>query len=320
MACLTAYCAQNFPDSGKSMSLLDEIIELASDDKESIGNLLRKCLILEQQVKNEKFRAWLNKELDGYDQDAELPSYRTFNCINKGVFFGFAGRVLHDQPLSLHVLDDKDRKIVERCTLLQPAASYDGRPEKAGDAALPWNPYLTVKYQTKFFSDSDLVLNRAWQEIPGSILVGLTEQIRTRVLRFALELKNNLPMETASAKQIAPAIVERSVVTNIYGGNILIAAHAEQISQVINQDVTVGDFSSLSKALGEIGVTEEGLRQLSNVLEADKSSGRPTLGEKTKTWVADIGKYLGKQGVKVGVEVAKQVATKWIMQHTGLGV
>jgi hypothetical protein len=82
-------------------------------------------------------------------------------------------------------MEEKDRKLIEKVYLYQPTASYEGRPDKSADAGLPWNPILTAKYQTKFFEDSsDLVLNRAWQEIPGSILVGLLEQIRTRVLRF----------------------------------------------------------------------------------------------------------------------------------------
>jgi hypothetical protein len=50
------------------MTLLDEIIDAAVDEKVPIGTLLRKCLVLQQQVKNEKFRAWLDRELDGYDQ------------------------------------------------------------------------------------------------------------------------------------------------------------------------------------------------------------------------------------------------------------
>jgi hypothetical protein len=37
-------------------------------------------------------------------------------------------------------------------------------------------------------------------------------------------------------------------------------------------------------------------------------------------WLAEIGKYLGTEGAKVGVEVAKRVATKWIMQRDGLDV
>ena len=32
------------------MKLLDEIIEMAADDKEPVGNLLRKCLVLERQL------------------------------------------------------------------------------------------------------------------------------------------------------------------------------------------------------------------------------------------------------------------------------
>jgi hypothetical protein len=169
------------------MKLLDDIIEMATDEKVPIGNLLRKCLVLEQQVKNEKFRTWLDRELDGYDQNEELPGYRVFNCVNKGFFIGLTIR-MNDQPIPIHIMEEKDRKLVEKVLLNQPAASYDGRPDKSTDAGLPWNPYLTAKYQTKFFQDEDLVLNRAWQEIPGSVLVGLLEQIRTRVLRFALDL------------------------------------------------------------------------------------------------------------------------------------
>jgi AbiTii len=43
--------------------LLDEIIDATVDEKVPIGTLLRKCLVLEQQVKNEKFRAW-RRDLD----------------------------------------------------------------------------------------------------------------------------------------------------------------------------------------------------------------------------------------------------------------
>ena len=91
------------------MALLDDIIEAATDDKTPIGNLLRKCLVLEQQVKNEKFKAWLDNELDGYDRDhqSDFPSYRVFNCVNKGFLIGITFR-MNDQPLSLHVMEEKD--------------------------------------------------------------------------------------------------------------------------------------------------------------------------------------------------------------------
>jgi hypothetical protein len=101
------------------MILLDEIIDAAVDEKVPIGTLLRKCLVLEQQVKNEKFRAWLDRELDGYDQMEELPPYRVFNCVNKGLFIGIAMR-MNDQPIPVHVMEEKDRKLIEKVYLHQP--------------------------------------------------------------------------------------------------------------------------------------------------------------------------------------------------------
>ena len=35
----------------QAVKLLDDIIDMAADDKTPIGNLLRKCLILERRVK-----------------------------------------------------------------------------------------------------------------------------------------------------------------------------------------------------------------------------------------------------------------------------
>jgi len=299
------------------MRLLDEIIDAAVDEKVPIGTLLRKCLVLEQQVKNEKFRVWLDRELDGYDQIEELPPYRVFNCVNKGLFVGIAMRI-DDQPIPVHLMEEKDRKLIEKVYLYQPAASYEGRPNKSADAGLPWNPYLTAKYQTKFFKDKDLVLNRAWQEIPGSVLVGLSEQIRTRVLRFALELKENLPPNAADPKQVSPAVVERSVVNNIYGGNILIASHAENISQMAHTTIAVGDIEGLRRALSTLGVTDEGIKKLEADIKADETNGQPTIGPRIKGWLANIGRYLGKEGAKVGIDVVKKLATKWILQHYGM--
>src|SRR5262249_20468185 len=170
------------------MTLLDEIIAAAVDEKVPIGTLLRKCLVLEQQVKNEKFRVWLNQELDGYHAPYDVPDYRVFKAISYGFFVGYAGAQINNQPLSLHPLAKEEREAIEYCKLVQPAASYDRKPAEKDQATIPWPPGLTVKYQQKFIKN--FVLNRAWQAIPDSIIVGLVETVRTRILRFALELKS----------------------------------------------------------------------------------------------------------------------------------
>jgi hypothetical protein len=296
------------------MSLLDGIIEAATDEKVPIGTLLRKCLVLEQTFKNEKFRVWLNKELDGYDNEDELPPYRVFGAISYGHFIGSFGRQLSNQPLSLHVLERKDYERMSRCPLPQPASSYEERPNKDEDAQLPWDPALTTKYQTKFFQGGDMVLNRAWQLIPGSVLVGLLENVRNRVLRFALDLKSELGPDSPTVEKIPSATIERSVVNHIYGGNILIASNAENISQLAHTTISAGDDAALIQALRHLGVTDEGIK----ALEADMKVEKDSVGPRIKKWLGNIASYLGKEGAKTGVEVAKKLATQWILQRYGI--
>lgn len=298
------------------MSLLDDIIHAATDDEVPIGTLLRKCLVLEQTFKNEKFKVWINKELDGYEKEDELPPYRVFHAISYGHFIGSFGRQLSNQPLSLHVLEKKDFERMDKCPLTQPASAYDGRSDKDSDAQLPWNPALTTKYQSKFFTDSDMILNRAWQLIPSSVLVGLLENVRNRVLRFALDMKNQLGPGSPTVEKIPSAIIERSVVNNIYGGNILIASNAENIAQLAHTSIAAGDDAALLQALRHLGVSDEGIR----ALEADMKAEKESVGPRIRKWLGNIGSYLAKESAKAGVEVAKKFATQWILQKYGIDI
>jgi transposase InsO family protein len=56
---------------------------LATDDKQSITILLRKCLILAGQLKNERLKTWVNQELNGYDSPETVPEYRKMPIYNQ---------------------------------------------------------------------------------------------------------------------------------------------------------------------------------------------------------------------------------------------
>jgi hypothetical protein len=104
------------------------------------------------------------------------------------MFSGLTSNINH-QPLNIGVMKPDDRKIIEELRLFQPASSYEGRPDKSSDASIPWPVHLTTKYQDKFINSH--ILLRAWQSLPGSVIIALLETVRNRVLRFALELKKS---------------------------------------------------------------------------------------------------------------------------------
>jgi AbiTii-like protein len=217
------------------MELLDKIIDGATEHTEPLPNLLRKCLVLAHRLKNDKLSTWAGKELNGYQEDDQLPSYRIIRIVSKGFFIGPGGSRIDDQPLTPSVLKPEHRDWTRVANLTQPIASYelfntDANPQ------IPWPPGLTAMYQTKFFPH--YVLNRAWQEIPASAFVGLKDTVRNRILSLALELKSQLVDVSDKPEQLAPEKVDQSVVFHIYGNNNIIASTAQAINQA-GRDVVI---------------------------------------------------------------------------------
>jgi hypothetical protein len=173
------------------MKLLDDIIELAAGDNSSASTLLRKCLVLAHTLKNDRLKEWAENELNGYQSDDDgVPDYRKTSAPAKGLFLGPFGAEIRNQPIPSAMLKPEHRRLAESAVLFQPIASY----ENVGDGhrfMIEWPANLTGLYQATFFEGS-YALNRAWQEIPGSVFAGLMDTVRTRVLRFAQELRDEL--------------------------------------------------------------------------------------------------------------------------------
>ncbi|GGF66841.1 hypothetical protein GCM10007301_28120 [Azorhizobium oxalatiphilum] len=299
------------------MKLLQDIIDQAVDGNAPIGEILRRCLVLERKINNEKFKQWINWELDGYPAEEEPPSYRKFNCVNKGLFVGMTVKMAN-QPIPMHILSAADRKELQTVELRQPVASYASFPRDNGDAQILWAQSLVAKYQDKFFQGGDPVLNRAWQEIPGSVLVGLVEQVRTRVLRFALDINSEVGADSDIGAVTRPTI-ERSVVNNFYGGNNIVAEHAENFAVINATQVNEGNLEQLENALAKLGLERAAIEDMKTAMSEDAVDGKPTLGQRTLKWATDGATYVAKEGLKVGVEVAKAEVKRWLLQYTGWG-
>jgi hypothetical protein len=172
------------------MKILDEIIDLAVDNFGPLSVLLRKCLLFAHTLKNQRFRTWAEKELDGYDATDELPDYRCVQAIAKGYFVGPYYAQINNQPLPPSVLKPEHRRFAKEVRLMHPIAAYEVEMGKNGTPILEWPPDLTAMYQSKFIKG--YALNRAWQEIPPSVFVALRDTIRNRILKLTLEIRDEL--------------------------------------------------------------------------------------------------------------------------------
>ncbi len=221
------------------MKLLDEIIDGAVDGKQPIADVLRKCLVLAFQLKDERLKEWLEKELNGYKLEDTVPDYRCVLLHSKGNFQGGWGSWLPERPLPMSVLDKKHQALVEGAKFRDPVATFElgNRTEKKPDdkklrPIRYWSPDLIAMYQDKFYEG--YVLVHAWQEIPPGVFVSIVETVRNRVLRFALEIREELGLVSDKVEELSKAKVEQIVTNHIYGGTNIIGGIIHDVTQIGN--------------------------------------------------------------------------------------
>lgn len=299
------------------MKLIDDIIISATEANEPIGQTLRRCLVLAYKLKNESLKAWVENELNGFEVTAELPDYRQSRGTAKGLLLGSFGQQLNNQPLASVVMKEEHRHFATTIKLYQPISAYDGA-DREKSAVIFWPQDLVVMYQSKFYRD--MALNRAWIEVPGSMMAALIDTVRTRILTFALKIRDEIEpdqSEEISIAEIAPTVIDRIINVTIYGGNNALG----NIHEIRSMTVNAGDVNSLREALSQLDVTASEFQQLQNDIATDKSESMvssKSLGAKTLRWVGDVSKRVGSAGLSIGAAAAEEVAKKAIMGYLGL--
>jgi hypothetical protein len=301
--------------------LLDDIIDTAVDSSQRLSVLLRKCLLLAHELKDERLKSWANQELNGYSSKDNIPEYRVVYAGAHGNFSGAFGSSLQDWPIPPVALEEKHREFAEKVYLAQAVSAYeDVVAQESGRIVFEWPGNMVVYYQGKFF-DRRYALISAWQEVPKSCLVELLDTIRNRTLNMALEIKEQLGASARDLRNVRPSDikkVQQTVVNNIYGGTNYFASGQSQMvaSTATTQTfIPAGNRQELEAVLLKSGLTANDLQKLT---EAEEAEGGQKLGVRVRAWVKDTAPKVVAGGVKIGISVARQLLTEWLKQYYGL--
>ena len=303
--------------------LLDEIIDLAVDNKQPITTLLRKCIVLAHQPKNERLRKWANEELDGYDDIKNLPGYRILRASATGLFVG-PGWARFQQGIPSVALKKEHQESAEIVHIAQPVGTLEDTLKSGPDSNLsfPWSANLVAYYQNKLQSGWQLF--SAEQTVPKCAVTGIVDAVRTRVLNMALEIQSELGGKDEDLKEITPEEskkVDQTIVNNIYGGNVYLSGGNSTMTattiQQQQQNIVAGDWGQLELALKDAGVAGSELKELSAAVETDGNQKLKENGSVMK-WIKSTAPKVLAGGVKMGAEVGKAVLTEMLMQYYGL--
>jgi AbiTii len=300
------------------VSLLKEIHEGAVEGSSDLATVLRKCRLLAAKLKHDEFKAWVDSELDGYYNGAELPSYRKFGGQCFGHFSG-PRDVMRDAPIAESSIPVDCRELLTQMEMREGIGGIQEllRTHKS-DLKHQWPPDACRLISGQYASHYTLI--QAWQLVPRSGVVGLLDTVRNKILNFALEIEATNP--DAGEATTGTAAVSKEKVTHIFNttihGNVANVASGQHIQQSATVSVQQGDFRSLAAYLRDQGVEDVDLEALEKAIKADPKPTTKNFGKRVAAWVGNLVAKSAEGVGKVGMDVATKAATEVIMRYYGM--
>lgn len=296
--------------------LLDEIIVLLSDQKGTLEAALLKTKVLLHHIGHRELVPWVNNELAGYPDDAELPDYRIVSSQPHGHLTSWTWQVA-DWVLPTGHLKPEHKKIVRETKITSSIGTIEQHVknyrEKSQGLIRQLPPELIPSFQKVLESGVNIV--SIWCTVNMADVEGIVVQVRSRLLDFCLELQEVVGVEAPPKElQEKAARVDTSKMfyTNIYGGTVILGS---QNVQVNNQKE---DIDGLLEQIAKLGFEQAELESLRQAVTEDKSKGKtPDVADgETGKWFTKALKEAGKGVLKAGVDVVSSVIVKAIKAYT----
>lgn len=302
------------------MDLIEEIIGESVKQDVPLPVLLRKCLVVAAKLRNDRLKTWASSELNGFETKVGLPPYRVVAAPAVGVLVNPV-QAISDNPIPPALLEEKHREFATTAYLLQGIGALESLLEVKDDRGrftIDWPANLVAYYQRKIADG--YALNRAHQVLPRSVIVGICDTVRNRLLELAIEIQAEVGILTKPPEGPARERVERSVTNIIYGGqNVIGSQIGGGIAQASDSAVIQGDFSTLSKALEQAGVGPEDLKDLRAAMESDASAHPSSrFGGSVSQWIARLGAKVATASGNIAAGAVQSAATAAIKAYLGI--
>lgn len=299
------------------MTLLREIQTAATDQHIDISTLLRKAKILAARLRNPEFEAWVDHELNGYEDRIAVPSYRVIFSSALGTLTD-GWRLWNDFHIMTTFLPEKYKDWGEKCYLDEPIATIASMAKRES-LRVPWPQELAVQYGAK--GTKGLQCIQAWLPITPDSLLGVVDTVRTRLLDFSLKLEAESPNAGEIQSGLTPIASEKlrpMVINTFYGPVGNVAQHSERFSQT--SEITNGTeelirfVQEFSTHLRELALDEHQMQRAKMQIDVLKTELE---GDPDDAVIAQAGRTLRNitEGAVAGLIATAAQPTIWHWIH-----
>lgn len=276
------------------MKLIEEIIDLLSSKEPNLTTALMKTKVLLHKLGEKNLIDWVNGELNGYPDEANIPEYRVIPVIVQGNASNGVWRY-QSQNLPVFHLDDKLQKRLNISNLTQSIAVIEDYA-KSDHMQLLIPPEL-YPFLSKGL-DNGFQVESAWGKFAAGAMKQVLTEVSSRLLDFLLDLSEKFPneMDSKEMKEKSKEIGVSDLFNHaVFGDNATIVV-GDSNTQNIKNKVVKQSFESLRKYLLGNGVSENDISELNDAIVNDSTSSEVTdkkFGKRVSGW---IGKMISKAG------------------------
>jgi len=275
--------------------LLDEIIAALGGENSSLTDALLKTKILLHQINKKELVQWVNNELNGYPDGADLPPYRILPSQVLANLSNVAWRA-ESQPLPIQHLGDEYIDTLIHARFRQSLAIIEQNASGKGTFI------RRIPMEANHLFDkglaNDFRTENVWCETSRMDILNILVQVRSRLLDFSLELKDSIgePATEAELRDKSTSVDTQSMFNHaIFGSGsntTILIGHGSSITAA--QTITGSELAERVRLLVE--QVEPLLPNLPASVRGDSQNAIAELREAAAAATPDIGRL--RRGLK----------------------
>lgn len=310
------------------MSILTDIVNLLTENDNSITTSLLKIKVLASRLRNDSLYNWINKELFGYQAEDELPRYRIHGCNLIGNYINGNWKATQ-QALATMNLPDFVKEYVEKLEFYQSVSVLESYLKEKNSQTLQYSipteivGIITDTYQK--MGNPHMTVYSAYKQIGIGAVEQLLAEVRNIALDMMLKLEEEFGFEIKLEDLLKKKekvnnkiqnIMSQTNITNSGDGNVINTGNDNKIKNEVS--ISKSDFESVKRTLKEHKVEEADIEELAEVIDEKPNYEKKLFGPKVNKWIQKMtGKALDGTW-QIGVATAGALLAEILKQYYGM--
>lgn len=290
--------------------IMERILDELLDTDKSLLSPMMKLYYFAKETQNGILTNYLNKEINGYNVDDNIPDYRkTAGQLFISLQIGSYTDNIYEREVPRSSFNQEMQRLLTEIQLYEGVAvlermANNNEGEPFIYKGLPMEALKIISPAVKKLYRSTGVVTpiRAKVRANANIVPQAVHTIRTRLMDFAYEIKDTFGIDISifeykKDQHNNNKIINNFMTTTIHNagdGNVINTGDNSQINA--NISISKGDLTALQKRLEEIGVEPEDIKEISEIVQMEQPNGAD-LGPNACSW---IGKMFTKSLSGVG--------------------